>query len=223
MNWIELSLRLQLYGSVLYGRRFGTCSNYSASSSAYTSYYTGSYSGSYSGSYIGSDNRIDNSSNGRSFQKRWALVQLNRSIQMCLTLKLNWWFHVQVVVSWRSRPPGLLEVNRPIKENGRGWRRCCATPAISTAAECSSLISTSSPLPTASISNSVLFRVGLLTTDWTDFIFIWPFSFKASDITIRLGEYDFGSQSNSRRDFDVEKVYMHERYDRKTYSTIQLS
>ena len=34
---------------------------------------------------------------------------------------------------------------------------------------------------------------------------------------MRLGEYDFGSESNSRRDFDVEKIYMHETYNRKTY------
>jgi len=42
-------------------------------------------------------------------------------------------------------------------------------------------------------------------------------NFKASDITIRLGEYDFEAPSNSRRDFDVERIYMHERYNRKTY------
>ena len=56
----------------------------------------------------------------------------------------------------------------------------------------------------------------------TDLIFD-DYSFKASDITIRLGEYDFEAPSNSRRDFDVERIYMHERYNRKTYPKLSLN
>jgi hypothetical protein len=32
-----------------------------------------------------------------------------------------------------------------------------------------------------------------------------------------LGEYDFSQVSDSRRDFVVEAIHMHESYDRKTY------
>ena len=42
-------------------------------------------------------------------------------------------------------------------------------------------------------------------------------SFKAADITVRLGEYDFSKESDTRRDFAVETILMHENYDRKTY------
>lgn len=34
---------------------------------------------------------------------------------------------------------------------------------------------------------------------------------------MRLGEYDFSKASNSRRDFAVDAIFMHEEYDRKTY------
>ena len=43
------------------------------------------------------------------------------------------------------------------------------------------------------------------------------YSFKADEVTVRLGEYDFSKASNSRRDFAVDAIFMHEEYDRKTY------
>ena len=35
---------------------------------------------------------------------------------------------------------------------------------------------------------------------------------------MRLGEYDFNEVSDTRRDFAVEKIFMHEGYERKTYT-----
>lgn len=35
---------------------------------------------------------------------------------------------------------------------------------------------------------------------------------------MRLGEYDFNEVSDTRRDFAVEKIFMHESYERKTYT-----
>jgi len=43
-------------------------------------------------------------------------------------------------------------------------------------------------------------------------------SFKPNEITVRLGEYDFNEVSDTRRDFAVEKIFMHEGYERKTYT-----
>merc|ERR1712137_628817 len=43
-------------------------------------------------------------------------------------------------------------------------------------------------------------------------------NFKASDITVRLGEYDFDKKSFEERDFKVSNIYMHESYERKAYS-----
>lgn len=42
--------------------------------------------------------------------------------------------------------------------------------------------------------------------------------FDASDVTIRLGEYDFDKRSSHERDFRVAKIFMHEQYDRRTYN-----
>ena len=43
-----------------------------------------------------------------------------------------------------------------------------------------------------------------------------PLSFQASDLTARIGEYDFRVQSSSERDYSVERFVMHENYERKT-------
>lgn len=43
------------------------------------------------------------------------------------------------------------------------------------------------------------------------------YSFSADDIIVRVGEYDFSEQSNTRRDFSVEEIFMHDAYERKTY------
>ena len=43
-------------------------------------------------------------------------------------------------------------------------------------------------------------------------------NFKANQVTIRLGEYDFGEKTSAtRRDFAVAAIHMHERYDPVTY------
>ena len=34
---------------------------------------------------------------------------------------------------------------------------------------------------------------------------------------MRLGEYEFSKASNSRRDFAVDAIFMHEQYDRRTH------
>ena len=42
-------------------------------------------------------------------------------------------------------------------------------------------------------------------------------SFEANELTVRLGEYDFATSNNARRDFAVERIFMHEKYNRRTY------
>ena len=39
----------------------------------------------------------------------------------------------------------------------------------------------------------------------------------ANDLTVRLGEYDFSQTNLNRKDFKVERITMHEQYDRKTF------
>ena len=39
---------------------------------------------------------------------------------------------------------------------------------------------------------------------------------KASDVSVRLGEYDFRSISRKEKDFRVAQIYTHSMYDRKT-------
>lgn len=43
------------------------------------------------------------------------------------------------------------------------------------------------------------------------------FSVRPSEVTVRLGEYDFTEVSDSRRDFAVKSIIMHEAYERLTH------
>jgi secreted trypsin-like serine protease len=48
-------------------------------------------------------------------------------------------------------------------------------------------------------------------------VFPWIFRKKENEITVRLGEYDFSKTSNTRTDYGVEKITIHENYATKVY------